>query len=44
MNDRTDKEQVALLRKVLAEAGLDYMITRIEGTIAHVNVLVGNKD
>lgn len=44
MSDSTDKDQVALLRKALSEAGLSFMITRIEGTIAHVNVWVGNKD
>ena len=41
IDDRTDKAQLELLRKVLSENGMDYMVTRVEGTIAHVNIWVG---
>ena len=41
IDDRTDKAQLELLRKVLSENGIDYMVTRVEGTIAHVNIWVG---
>ena len=30
------------IREALRSAGLDYVITRIEGDIAHVNVYVGD--
>ena len=41
IDDRTDKSQLELLRKVLSENGIDFMVTRVDGTIAHVNIWVG---
>jgi hypothetical protein len=40
----TDQNQLMKLRKALVAAGLDYVITRTEGTICHVNVWVGPPD
>ena len=31
---------VGQLRLLLTKAGLDYVITRVEGKVAHVNILV----
>jgi hypothetical protein len=31
---------IGQLRLLLTKAGLDYVITRVEGNIAHVNILI----
>gem|GEM_PF-1743304 len=39
-----DPEKMDKLRRALADAGLQYMVIKVEGTIAHVNVWVGEQD
>ena len=34
---------VGQLRLLLTKAGLEYKITRVEGNVAHVNILVGDQ-
>ena len=34
---------VGQLRLLLTKAGLEYVITRVEGNIAHVNILVAEQ-
>lgn len=36
------EEKLALLRAALKKAGLDYVITRKDISIAHINVWIGN--
>lgn len=38
----TNEAIIKKIHKALQSEGLEYMITRIEGTIAHINVYVGN--
>ena len=42
---KTSDKNEAIIKKIhkaLQSEGLEYMITRVEGTIAHINVYVGN--
>ena len=34
---------VGQLRLLLTQAGLEYKITRVEGTVAHVNIIVAEQ-
>lgn len=36
--------KIAKLRNALREAGLDYVLTRTEGGVVHVNVWIGEGD
>jgi hypothetical protein len=38
----TNEVIIKKIHKALQSEGLEYMITRVEGTIAHINVYVGN--
>ncbi len=38
----TNEAIIKKIHKALQSEGLEYMITRVEGTIAHINVYVGN--
>ena len=35
------RSKLMAIRKALRSAGLDYVITRTEGDVAHVNIYVG---
>jgi hypothetical protein len=36
-----DVEKIESLKKALREAGLEFVVTRTDGRVAHVNVWVG---
>ncbi len=40
----TNEAIIKKIHKALQSEGLEHMITRIEGTIAHINVYVGNDE
>tara|TARA_R110002126_G_C10434738_1_gene498443 strand:+ start:7 stop:117 length:111 start_codon:yes stop_codon:yes gene_type:complete len=35
-------DEVNMIREALKAYGLDYVITRVEGNIAHVNIYIGD--
>ena len=38
------RSKIMAIREALRAAGLDYVITRTEGDVAHVNIYVGDDD
>lgn len=38
------RSKLMAIREALRAAGLDYVITRTEGDVAHVNIYVGDDD
>tara|TARA_B100000768_G_C11078848_1_gene289893 strand:- start:95 stop:244 length:150 start_codon:yes stop_codon:yes gene_type:complete len=40
--DPVNKEQLNKLRKALIDANIEYMLTKVEGDLAHVTVWIGD--